>query len=115
MNGRLSGVAAATAGRLAGADAAFDGISIDSRTLQRGELFFALRGERFDGHAFVAAVAGKGAAGAVVEQALDAALPQVVVRDSVAALAAFARDWRGRCGASRASDRRPTGCLRAVP
>jgi UDP-N-acetylmuramoyl-tripeptide--D-alanyl-D-alanine ligase len=100
MNGRLSGVAAVTAGRLAGADAAFDGISIDSRTLKRGELFFALRGSHFDGHAFVSTVAGQGAAGAVVERALDAPLPQVVVRDSVAALAALARDWRGRCGAT---------------
>lgn len=100
MNGRLSDVAATTAGRLAGADAAFDGISIDSRTLKRGELFFALRGEHFDGHAFVASAAGQGAAGAVVERALEAPLPQVVVGDSVAALAALARDWRRRSGAT---------------
>ncbi|MGB5132737.1 MAG: UDP-N-acetylmuramoyl-tripeptide--D-alanyl-D-alanine ligase, partial [Steroidobacteraceae bacterium] len=100
MNGRLSEVAAVTAGRLAGADAAFDGESIDSRTLKRGELFFALRGERFDGHTFIATVAGQGAAGAVVERALDAPLAQVVVKDSVAALAALALDWRGRSGAT---------------
>ena len=100
MNGRLSEVAAATAGRLAGTDSSFTGVSIDSRTLQPGELFFALRGERFDGHAFVATAAGRGAAGAVVERASDAPIPQVVVKDAVVALAALARAWRERFGAT---------------
>ena len=40
----------------------------DSRTLQRGDLFVALRGPRFDGHAFVADVLARGAAGAIVER-----------------------------------------------
>ena len=44
------------------------GYSIDSRTLLPGQLFFALRGPRFDGHQFVAQVLERGAAGAVVEQ-----------------------------------------------
>jgi UDP-N-acetylmuramoyl-tripeptide--D-alanyl-D-alanine ligase len=96
---RLSEVAAAAGGRLAGADAAVAGVSIDSRTLEAGQLFVALRGERFDGHAFVAAAAAKGAAGAIVEKAVQADLPQVVVRDAQAALAALAADWRARSGA----------------
>ncbi len=100
MKGRLSEVATATGGRLVGADAGFAGASIDSRTLQPGELFFALRGERFDGHAFVAAAAGRSAAGAVLEKEVDAPIPQIVVNDAVAALAALARVWRGRCGAT---------------
>ncbi|MFZ2509269.1 MAG: UDP-N-acetylmuramoyl-tripeptide--D-alanyl-D-alanine ligase, partial [Steroidobacteraceae bacterium] len=100
MNGRLSEVAAATAGRLAGVDAAFAGVSIDSRTLQPGELFFALRGERFDGHAFVTAAAGRGAAAAVVEKAGECPIPRVVVEDTVAALAALARVWREKSGAT---------------
>lgn len=45
------------------------GYSIDSRTIQPGELFFAIRGPRFDGHDFVAGVLAGGAAAAVVEQA----------------------------------------------
>jgi UDP-N-acetylmuramoyl-tripeptide--D-alanyl-D-alanine ligase len=99
MKGRLSEVAAATGGRLAGADAAFAGVSTDSRTIERGQLFFALRGERFDGHAWVAAALARGAAGAVVERAVDGGAAQVVVPDSLAALAALARHWRGRCRA----------------
>src|SRR5712691_9711541 len=44
-------------------------ISTDSRTLQRGDLFVALRGENFDGHDFVKAAQERGAAGAIVERA----------------------------------------------
>jgi UDP-N-acetylmuramoyl-tripeptide--D-alanyl-D-alanine ligase len=96
LNGRLAEIAAATGGRLTGANAGFSGVSIDSRTLEPGELFFALRGERVDGHAFAGAAAARGAAGAVVERAVDAPLPQVVVRDAVAALGALAQAWRSR-------------------
>src|SRR2546423_15059913 len=42
------------------------GYSIDSRTLQPGELFFAVRGEHLDGHDFVQAAQEKGAVGAVI-------------------------------------------------
>jgi UDP-N-acetylmuramoyl-tripeptide--D-alanyl-D-alanine ligase len=44
------------------------GYSIDSRTIQRGELFFAVKGERFDGHDFVEAVLKNGASAAVVRK-----------------------------------------------
>ena len=44
------------------------GYSIDSRTIQAGELFFAVKGERMDGHDFVAQVLEKGAVGAVVRK-----------------------------------------------
>jgi len=100
LNAQLADVAAATGGRLAGADAGFSGVSIDSRTLRPGELFFALRGERFDGHAFVVAAAERGAAAAVVERASEARIPQLVVRDTLAALAALAQAWRARCAAT---------------
>jgi UDP-N-acetylmuramoyl-tripeptide--D-alanyl-D-alanine ligase len=99
VKGRLSEVAATAGGRLIGADAEVTGVSIDSRTLEDGQLFVALRGERFDGHAFVAAAAAKGAAGAIVEKAVEGGPPQVVVRDAQAALAALAAAWRGKSGA----------------
>src|SRR5262249_37416119 len=57
---------------LVGASAEFDpsavatGYSIDSRTIRSGDLFFAVRGERMDGHDFVAQALEKGAVGAVV-------------------------------------------------
>src|SRR5437016_2248402 len=46
-------------------------VSTDSRTLKRGDLFVALRGENFDGHKFVEAVANAGAAGAIVDFGRD--------------------------------------------
>src|SRR5580704_16836948 len=62
------------AGELMHATGEFDrervatGYSIDSRTLQAGELFFAVRGERLDGHDFVEAALAKGAVGAAVNE-----------------------------------------------
>lgn len=76
------------------------GYSIDSRILVHGDLFFALRGERFDGHDYVKAVLEKGAAGAVVERGrtIDADSHRLlVVEDSLKALqslgAAARRLW----------------------
>jgi UDP-N-acetylmuramoyl-tripeptide--D-alanyl-D-alanine ligase len=66
---------------------AFTSVTTDSRKLKRGDLFVALRGEHFDGHDFVSRVAGRGACGAVVEQADRAlAMPQLVVDNTVQAL-----------------------------
>ena len=55
------------------------GYSIDSRTVAPGELFFAVRGERLDGHDFVAAALARGAAAAVVSHARVASLPDAVL------------------------------------
>lgn len=64
-------IAATTAGRILSGSAAqiFDGVSIDSRTISPGDLFVAIRGERFDGHEFVGAAIAAGAAGALVSDA----------------------------------------------
>jgi UDP-N-acetylmuramoyl-tripeptide--D-alanyl-D-alanine ligase len=99
VKGRLAGVAATAGGRLEGADAAFAGVSTDSRTIEAGMLFVALVGERFDGNEFVAAAAARGAAGAVVSAPADGALSQVVVGDTQAALTALAAAWRGESAA----------------
>src|SRR5438105_3649829 len=62
-----SWVAEAMGGTLTGDGAReFSGVSIDTRTLEAGELFIAIRGERFDGAAFVDAAMAAGAAGVVV-------------------------------------------------
>jgi UDP-N-acetylmuramoyl-tripeptide--D-alanyl-D-alanine ligase len=55
------------------------GYSIDSRTIASGELFFAVRGERFDGHDFVASAVERGAIGAVVSRARVATLPDAAL------------------------------------
>lgn len=99
MKGRMSEVAAATGGRLEGEDAAFTGVSIDTRTLEPGMLFVALAGERFDGHDFLDAARARGAAGALVARPGGPQLPQVVVRDTQPALAALAAAWRARSDA----------------
>jgi UDP-N-acetylmuramoyl-tripeptide--D-alanyl-D-alanine ligase len=54
------------------------GVSIDSRTVQPGELFIAIRGPRHDGHAFVSAVLASGAVAAVVERAKLAEFPREI-------------------------------------
>ncbi|MDH2081312.1 UDP-N-acetylmuramoyl-tripeptide--D-alanyl-D-alanine ligase [Pseudomonas atacamensis] len=73
--------------RLIGADASFDGVSIDSRAIQPGQLFIALTGPRFDGHDYLNDVAGKGAVAALVEREVaDSALPQLLVKDTRQAL-----------------------------
>ncbi|ACK85864.1 UDP-N-acetylmuramoylalanyl-D-glutamyl-2,6-diaminopimelate--D-alanyl-D-alanine ligase [Methylorubrum extorquens] len=60
---------AATGGRLIGAPRAVTGASIDTRSLEPGDLFFAIRGEARDGHDFVRAALDKGAGAAVVAEA----------------------------------------------
>jgi UDP-N-acetylmuramoyl-tripeptide--D-alanyl-D-alanine ligase len=83
--------------RVIGADARFDSVSTDSRTLQPGALFVALSGERFDGHRFIAAAKERGAAAAIVEEpASQGDLPFLVVESSRLALGRLAAHWRGR-------------------
>jgi UDP-N-acetylmuramoyl-tripeptide--D-alanyl-D-alanine ligase len=94
MNRRLSFLAQACGGRLAGADCEFGAVSIDSRTLAPGDLFVAIRGERFDGHDFAAGARDRGACALLVSRPLPIELPQVVVDDTLAALAQGAAAWR---------------------
>ena len=80
-----------------GADFQARDVSTDSRRLQAGELFIALRGPNFRGEDFLAAAKGQGAVAAIVaEYRPDADLPQIVVADTLAALQALARDRRER-------------------
>jgi UDP-N-acetylmuramoyl-tripeptide--D-alanyl-D-alanine ligase len=78
----LQAFAAASQGRLIGADRSFHELVIDSRRLTPGDLFAALAGEKLDGHQYVADAAARGAVGALVQRAQSVALPQIVV-DSV--------------------------------
>ncbi len=94
----LREAATAIGARLVGEDVRFDSVSTDSRTLERGALFIALRGERFDGRQFIGAAKERGAAAAVVEDpdASQAELPFLVVENSRLALGRLAAHWRGR-------------------
>jgi UDP-N-acetylmuramoyl-tripeptide--D-alanyl-D-alanine ligase len=76
-------IARATGGRASGAPFAAAGVSIDTRTLEPGDLFIALAGER-DGHEFVGQALARGAAGALVSQSDNGAA--IVVEDTQTAL-----------------------------
>ena len=72
-------------------------VHTDTRTLQAGDLFVALKGERFDANAFLADARAGGAAAAIAHGGLDAAgLPGIEVPDSLAALGALGAAWRAQ-------------------
>ena len=75
-----------TGGQLYGADAAFNFVSIDTRTLQAGELFIAISGENFNGNRFVDAAAEKQAVAAITTEKIEVAIPTLQVEDSRIAL-----------------------------
>jgi UDP-N-acetylmuramoyl-tripeptide--D-alanyl-D-alanine ligase len=69
----------------------------DTRTVQQGDLFIALRGERFDAHEFLAEAQAKGARAALAEHGLsETGLPGLQVPDTRVALGQLAAAWRGR-------------------
>jgi UDP-N-acetylmuramoyl-tripeptide--D-alanyl-D-alanine ligase len=93
----------------------YNGVSTDSRTLKKGALFVALRGDRFDGHEFLRSVSERGAAAAIIDQsgavefehgvataapaaqsAAAASMPLLVVEDTRRALGRLASHWRSK-------------------
>jgi UDP-N-acetylmuramoyl-tripeptide--D-alanyl-D-alanine ligase len=111
----LSEVAKATGGKLLAGplamagDITVSGVSSDSRKIARGDLFIALRGEHFDGYAFVGTAAQAGAAAAMVnadsyqgtrgkeqEESLAQGIPLLLVDDTRIALGRLAGWWRSR-------------------
>ncbi len=98
-------IAAAVNGQ-ASADFAATGVSIDSRSLERGDLFVALQGPTFDGHDFAAAALQRGAAGALLHRRpanLPAGAPVVEVVDTMKALEDLGRAARSRTEAKVAA------------
>ncbi|PIF02937.1 MAG: hypothetical protein CR990_00290 [Desulfococcus sp.] len=104
-----------TGGRIASGapDTRIRGISHDTRTLKPDDLYIALRGERFDGHIFLADAAEKGAAAVLVDEMFttgpgetastgagsadgDPAPVRIICPDTLRALGAIAADWRSR-------------------
>ena len=94
----LSEAAIAADARLVGADARLCGVSTDSRSLAKEDLFVAIRGEHFDGHDFLEAARQRGAAGAMVDRhyAGPAPLPLLVVDDTRRGLGRLGARWRER-------------------
>src|SRR5947208_2742480 len=84
------------------AETAIERVSTDSRTIKPGQLFVALRGENFDAHNFVEAVAKSGAAGAIVERSWRGNVPKQFARlrvaDTLQAYQDLARNYRTSLG-----------------
>jgi UDP-N-acetylmuramoyl-tripeptide--D-alanyl-D-alanine ligase len=76
----------------------FSGVTTDSRAVAPGDLFVALKGERFDGNAYVGEAMARGAVAAVTSRLVPGAAPiaQVVVEDTRLALGRLAGHWRAR-------------------
>jgi UDP-N-acetylmuramoyl-tripeptide--D-alanyl-D-alanine ligase len=75
----------------------FKGINTDTRMIKPGDVFVALRGEKFDGHAFVTAALDKGAIAAIVDskfQTPNESLPLLQVENTLEAYQKIARWWR---------------------
>ena len=86
----LSLIAHWAGGEIHGDDVTVDAISNDTRTLGAGSLYVALRGERFDGHAFAADAVARGASALLVDALQPLDVPQVVVANTELALAKIA-------------------------
>jgi len=77
------------------ADAQFSGLSTDSRKVESGNVFLALRGETFDAHDFLNQVVQAGAVAVIAERLpADFSVPALIVPDTKLALAAIAIYWR---------------------
>lgn len=74
----------------------FQRVHTDTRSLQAGDLFVALKGERFDAHDFLAQASSQGAVAALAERGLPAELPGLLVADSKQALGQLAAGWRSQ-------------------
>lgn len=81
-----------------GSEGTAEGWSVDSRTLNPGDCFFALRGPKNDGHQHVEAAFSRGASVAIVEEDVPAHGPKLIVPDSLAALQILAAKARQRWG-----------------
>jgi UDP-N-acetylmuramoyl-tripeptide--D-alanyl-D-alanine ligase len=95
MRRTLREFAALCGGRFSGEDRSYTGVSTDTRSLQAGDIYLALRGPRFDGNEFLDNAAAAGAAAAVIDRPVTAPpLPVIEVADGQAALTRAASGWR---------------------
>ncbi len=94
MKMMLSDCAETVQGKLVGENVAFTSVSIDTRAIQPGQLYIAIKGHNFDGNAFVDQAEQAGAIAAVLHQGVKSTLPHVVVDDTRLALAELAGAWR---------------------
>jgi UDP-N-acetylmuramoyl-tripeptide--D-alanyl-D-alanine ligase len=94
MKMMLSDCAEAVEGKLVGEDVAITSVSIDTRAIQPGQLYIAIKGHNFDGNEFVDQAEEAGAIAAIVHKGVKSNLSHIVVKDTRLALAKLAGAWR---------------------
>jgi len=92
----MTDIAHLVEGQHSGENVLVEAVRTDSRTIDQGALFVALRGPRFDGHQFIDDVMARGARGVLVDTLSDSAIPQVLVSNTEQALGRLAAGWRSR-------------------
>ncbi len=92
---------ATVTGGVAVGDAEITSIATDTRSLEPGSLFVALRGDRFDGHDYLATALAAGAAAVLVDEPAPIE-PRVVVSDTLLALRSLAAEYRSSLSGARA-------------
>jgi len=93
---QLSEAAQATMGQVLGEDIFFTSVGTDSRNIAPEQLFVALHGENFDGHAYVRQAQEKGAAAALISTQQGNISPALLVKDTRLALGSLAGYWRSK-------------------
>jgi len=94
----LGNIAVAVRGKLIpddSADSSVESVSVDTRTLNSGSLFFALKAKR-NGHEFIDEANKKGASAVVVSEDIESNIPKIRVDDTLVALGDLARDYRNQ-------------------
>jgi UDP-N-acetylmuramoyl-tripeptide--D-alanyl-D-alanine ligase len=90
----LSKAAAATNSNFIGEDIIFSGCSTDSRTIEDGNLFIALKGDLFDGHDYVSVAEENGASSLMLEREVNNTKPVLQVEDTRKTMGLLAKFWR---------------------
>jgi len=93
---RLAEVAAAINAKHRGTNVPFQSVSTDTRTIQSGDLFVALVGDRFDGHEYLQEAADKGASAVMISREVESPVPYLQVKDTLTGLADLAKFNRDR-------------------
>ncbi|MGY8992506.1 MAG: UDP-N-acetylmuramoyl-tripeptide--D-alanyl-D-alanine ligase, partial [Rhodospirillales bacterium] len=92
----LSSLCQPLGGRVDGSNTRFSRVSIDTRTLKKGDLFVALKGENFDGHSFAPQAERAGACAAMVSSDIESSMATLKVENTLPALGQLARLNRAR-------------------
>ena len=90
----LSEAAKTVGSSLDGEDVVFCGCSTDSRTIEKGNLFIALKGDYFDGHQYISVAEKKGASSLIVDRGTPNTKPFVKVKNTRKAMGLLAKSWR---------------------